>query len=895
MEQIVIQQIYFDNIKKAVDAINEFFASGFEVKNFPTDKSNLEYSIAWIIDILNDLDTKYVKDQQTIEDITDDIIEKINNEMNGDMNGAMVNRDISNAVNSIVAYSALQTISENFDSFSKLINGIYTFELFMKPSQYVAELDLFSENVQVPTDLEEMDVNVPIFSIQEYVSNLMMGCALVKFPADMEEEAQIQRMLDHRDLENTEVVISKSTAIQEAADESLDVPAAAHIKYNAKEKKFEVSKQLETAIDKLMAGIEKCNTVEELKDFFKNASSPDILFKNVCPYLLTQVYTDEKLYDGKIDASASDLFTSVYMKKQKDDGAKRFKNYDIFTTFKADKEGTVKFIEDFLKLRLFNDSGCAITNNIILTIFNIFDSRLYLDTLYNLLPPEEKKEKSEDAFVKETRARINKNSRAANVYQPDVKKESSDQPLTSKEVQEYVYKQLDMFGDMTFQEMQTCNQYQQMLIDEISTVDDAIYNNRMSPLHLDRIAMEAFVSYKKRGDIPTYMKGRMQISDDDEAAAMKKSPDTIEVPDPEIPPPDNSIDELADSVNGKMNMDGEMDEVMGSGFDKNPEKEDAKHVVYNITYTNSFNKDSRIDSSSHNTSTNDLSNHVNNDLSNHVSNDLSTGKTTTTTNANRYHTTSTKTKTIHAQRGGSNNYSNNSDSLDSKDSTKQDPSDGRTFSNGMSVQEMFAFLEAEEPLSSESSAMKGTSDSLTDAVAASNKKKAEREAKRKEREATRANRKSQGGPIRHVKAWLTDIMNSVIQRDEDAVKAEIIENPSYRTSLFKAGRVAIKLGLVGVAFTISGVVGAAALGVFALRHADKTRLRREVSEEFMTEIKILDEKIDYIKSNSRYEDDPAKRKQMYQMMRLRSQMVGICSDIQKNRWRRPDAYEKTRY
>lgn len=872
MDQIVIQQLYFDNIQKAVESINEFFASNFETKNFPTDRSNLEFAITWIIDILNDLDPVYVKSQDTVDTVTQDILQKI-----GDMNeiniqNAMMDRTVSNALDAIVAYIALQTISENFELFTNLINGIYSFDIFLHPSKYRQEIDLFSDNIQMPAELEDIGMDVAIFPVDEYIENLINGCALIKFPDDIDVETEKQRMHDFRD-SDAKVVISKSNEItefyhMEAATEKSDMivaPKAIQIKYDKKEDKFVITQQFQSFIDKLMKGIRECNTVAELKTFFESAPNPDILFKNVCPFILTQAYEDDEIYTGNVDRTAIELFDSIYLKKMKEDGAKRFKNYDIFTTFKADKDGTIKFIEDFLTLKLATDKNCAITNNVLLAIFNIFDSRLYFDTLYNLLPNDKRKEQTEDEFVKEIRARINKNSRASNMYQPELKKETDDTVMTSDEVKEYVYDQLAMFGDMTVMEMSTCRQYGQMLYDEIDTLGDAIYNNRMSPSRLDTIA-EEFVPYKKKGDIPTYMKSRMSISDE-EGADIKSEPPATEIPDPVIPPPENSIEDLANSVESKMGMDGNLDDVIGQGFEENPDKKNAQHITYNITYNNSFNKTS-----------NDLSTTT-------TTNDLSTGKTVKTVTAGRDYT-STKTP--------SNNYSNSADSVDTKESKKTSPSDGRKFSNGMSVQEMFAFLESEEPLSSEVASVKkgNTAQSLTDSMKKSKRNVAEKQAKAEARKAKRAEK---GGPVTRVKDWLKDVVNSLIQRDEDQVKTEIIESPSYRSTLFKAGRAAVKLGLVGVAFTISGWVGAATLGVMAARHADRVRLRREVSEEFMTEIKIIDEKIEYIKHHTAYSDDPAKRKELYQLMRLRNQMAGILADTQRNRWRNQEAYNKTRW
>ena len=884
MEKIIIRQEYFDNIKVAVDSINKFFESQFEVKDFPVDRSNLEYSIAWIIDILNDLDPVYIKDQNSIDEAVDGIVEKIE-AMPNDIEAVKNDRAVTNATDSIIAYAALQIIAENFELFQTLINGIYTFDIFLHPSKYTEALDLFTQNVNLPSELEELGIDVPIFSIQEYVGNLIMGCALITFPESIDVETQTARMLDYQDLEGYEVNISKNTQpIQEAATE-VSTPKASHIRYDKKEKKFVISQQLDKFVKELVEGIRKCDNIKELKEFMLNSPTPNNLLGNICPYLLAQVYDDEDLYSGKVNKDALKKYTDVYLKKYEDAGGKRFKNYDIFTTFKADKEGTIKFIEDFLTLKLVNDTQAGITNNMILAIFNIFDSRLYLDTLFNVLPFEEKKETNEDDFVKKTRARINHNSRRTAPYQPDLK-EVDDEPTTSSEVQEYVLNQLEAFGDMTVEEMQICNQYNTMLMEEISTLEDAVYNNRMSPGAIDLVMQEAFTPYKKSGAIPDYMKSRIRLQDSEESSEDTekvpekkppkeeepvKEPETIDIPDPEYPAPDNPVDDLADSVEAKMDTKGELDDCIGRGFEENPyKKQAATSIVYNITntYNHSFN------------STND---------SHNTNNDFSVGKV-----ESRNIQTSETPKRGENKR--SNNISNNSASSDTKES--KGVADGQKLSNGMTVQEILTFLESEEPLSDGNAVKKGArSESLTDSIKESKK---QREDKRAEKLAKRDATKEQGGILTRTKNKLRDVVNSLIQRDEDQVKTEIIESPGYRSSLFKAGRLAVKLGLTGIAFTISGWLGAACIGVLALRHHDRTRLRREVTEELMTEIKILDEKIERTKHELSYGGDSSspenvkKRKELYQNMRLRSRMVGIVSDVQTKRYMNPEVYEHSK-
>ena len=90
-------------------------------------------------------------------------------------------------------------------------------------------------------------------------------------------------------------------------------------------------------------------------------------------------------------------------------------------------------------------------------------------------------------------------------------------------------------------------------------------------------------------------------------------------------------------------------------------------------------------------------------------------------------------------------------------------------------------------------------------------------------------------PVSRAKQWLTGVVESLIRRDEDQVKAEIIENRSYRSMLYKATRLALHLGMIGVATTIQPYLGVALVGVEGLRLADKQRLKKEAQRELETE------------------------------------------------------------
>ena len=114
--------------------------------------------------------------------------------------------------------------------------------------------------------------------------------------------------------------------------------------------------------------------------------------------------------------------------------------------------------------------------------------------MYNMLPDKVKKSKypTEDGFVKLVRARINKNSRSANVYKPDTKVKSGNDVQTSEEIQEYVTDSLKEFGDMSIADMMYCEHYQSLIHDEIKCLGDAMYNKGMSQIQVDNYIGESY-------------------------------------------------------------------------------------------------------------------------------------------------------------------------------------------------------------------------------------------------------------------------------------------------------------------------------------------------------------------------------------------------------------------
>ena len=174
---IIIKQSYFSGIKVAIDALNEFFGSGFEVKNFPTvgEDYDLDPTIERLITRLDTVDPTWLKDDTKFNEI----IHMINDEIakldpaNGiyqsiiDQN----NETLLAAIDSYVGIKMLNIIADNFNDFSKLVNGIYTFELFTKTSQYTEAINKFSQFLQW-NEIPELDLEEKIFDEGMYVQGI---------------------------------------------------------------------------------------------------------------------------------------------------------------------------------------------------------------------------------------------------------------------------------------------------------------------------------------------------------------------------------------------------------------------------------------------------------------------------------------------------------------------------------------------------------------------------------------------------------------------------------------------------------------------------------------------------------------------------------------------------
>ena len=871
---IIVKKSYFDNIETTINSLNQFFSSNFKNKNFPVIDGDYEVndSILKIVGLMNGVESSWVDNPDEVERIVNAInavSEKYEDhpyEQICDNNDSVT----IDHIDAFVSFKTLQFIADHFEEFTKLMNGIYSLELFTKPSKYKDVIELFSQDINI-SEIEDIqdDLHTPIFDGAAYIKSLF-DSKQITMPKGMDEQEEVKRFYNFKD-SPVEIQIddtgSDITPVQEAAEVNYFTKRKPiHIKYDEKKDKFHISAQFRKAIDQLKDGLERCKNSEDLLDFFDDPKGrypqADDFSTNVLPFILAKVFNNTKKYPNQdMDMTMFRPYINSYKSiVDNNPGAKRFSNYDLFSTFKTDKKGTIQFIIDFCEINFYNDQSAAITNNTLLTIFNIFDSRIYFDILYNLIPDKVKKSKfpSEDEFVKRIRARINKNSKSSNVYKPNIKAASENDVPTANDIISYTEESVKEFGDMSISDILLCEHYHQILRDEINTLDTRIYSEGLSPIRIDwmlRNDKDIILQEVDDGSIPEYMKTRVRLSDENGTTPKVT---TTEV---QIPPdtPTNSIDELADSIDEKMDSNAsKLSDMLGSGSTA-----DGKNIVINVTnnYNNSFNRDDHSDHSTHS----DLSTGKNINKSNVVH---TNSHNITSSNQSKPDKLSLNISAVDNDKGSNNN--NNSDSNEDTKETKV-----QEFASGYTVDQVFAFLESEEPLSTftEATTKPPKSGSLTNAMLDLDK-----ESRHIQQKSKRSVQKGIGGvktllkPAMRTKQWLAGIVDSLIKRNEDAVKTEIIQNDGYRSTLFKATRLALKLGLFGIAFTINPYIGAAYAGLEGTRAIDKNRLKREVENELATEVKIIDDKIEKA-------DEANDLESKYKLMRLKAKMQRITAGI----------------
>ena len=494
-DNIVITQAYFANNKAAIDALNEFFAAAFKVKNFPflDEESSIDKVLEKIISRLDAVDPTWLEDEGKLNGI----IEMINEEtakldpVEGIYQSIVDsnNTTLINAVDGYIGFKMLQMIADHFQDFGKLINGIYTFELFTKPSAYSDVMDIFSRPIEF-SEIPDLDIEERIYSDDDYVSGVFSNDGIT-IPEELTPDTESERLKARQDLVGVEVFVDD--AVQEAAEVNyFENTKPAHIKYSEKQKRYIISNEFNRVVDNLISGLRNCDTTDDLVKFFNTFKhNPNVFAEIVCPYILTNVFVNKKKYTGNPGTRILDYKKSYDSILSQNKGANRFKSYDLFSTFKTDKEGTIKFLEDFFKLNLVNKKDASIANNTLLNLFNIFDSRIYLDIIYNITPESARNGQNENQFVTSIRGNINKNSRTKTSYNS---KENVEVPGTddAKAVTEYVTNELSKFGEMSYTDLQYCEQYIDLVHQQIEGLGNKVYNAKISPFLLEEYIGESF-------------------------------------------------------------------------------------------------------------------------------------------------------------------------------------------------------------------------------------------------------------------------------------------------------------------------------------------------------------------------------------------------------------------
>lgn len=506
---IVIKQSYFINIQTSINSINEFFSSQFKVRNFPVldDGLDVDPTVERILSRLSAVDSSWAFDENKYQDMLNLInaeLEKIDPE--GGVYETVMdsnNETLIQAVDSYIGFKVLNMIADNFDAFNKFINGLYTFEIFYKPSGYADVLNIFDKPLDF-SEVPSLDLNEKIFDDGFYVEGIFKNSD-ISIPDGLTIDGETERIASRQDLAGYEIMVDDT--VQEAAEVNYFAEfKPPHIKYSESQKKYFISDQFKKWVDEFIAGLRKCDSTDDLNKFFRdpvwnNSLALQPTRNAVAPYILIKVFNSNSKFpfDTMIDNVGENYVKSYDSILEQNVGARRFQNYDLYSTFKSDKEGTIKFLEDFLKLNLVNDDDASIANNTLLTIFNIFDSRIYLDIMYNVSPDSIKKEKMEDAFVKEIRGKINKNSRTKTAYTEDAPEETTETgepttvtPETTGTVTEYVSKELKKFGKMSHNDMRYCDQFRSLVYKEIETLDDRMYNEHVSPILVDEYIGESY-------------------------------------------------------------------------------------------------------------------------------------------------------------------------------------------------------------------------------------------------------------------------------------------------------------------------------------------------------------------------------------------------------------------
>jgi hypothetical protein len=345
----------------------------------------------------------------------------------------------------------------------------------------------------------------------------------------------------------------------------------------------------------------------------------------------------------------------------------------------------------------------------------------------------------------------------------------------------------------------------------------------------------------------------------------------------------DSIDERVDAVEPDENGNMDLADGFGNAAEVSPKNSPNGNIVYNITYNynNSNNTTNTTTTDSHNTI------------------DRSVNKTVSGTSNNRYNRNNGRhfSPQQPVKGNGSNNYNNDTSLSNTKDVINQNQQNSATFSTGKSVQEVFDLLKSKEPLLVEegvrqqAASLIGASGADLGVLPDTNQKPKEDlltkaqdfDAKLLSKQATAqkyANKAVQTGraigqPFDRTRQWVKNFVDDLLSRNEDETKARIMEDKNFRTLLKKVWRTAVNFEMFSILYVLSPFV---AILAALLTYDDKTRMKKEVQNELMTEIEVIDRKIKVERDKRTKEgNDNAD-----ELMRIRRQLIDKATQVTKD-------------
>lgn len=914
--KITVSETYLTNMKNAVNALNQFFSSNFKKKDFPMiDEDNeeeLEPTLFHILTWMNRLDVGLLNDDERVENMLDEIreIPQRAGKYDDVMSKLLEDNDTTSIekINSYIAYQMAMYMNQHKSDMEDLLEGITTLHLFGTPSRYKRALDIFSDPIPL-NDIRDIvgdDNQYYIFNEEDYVKGFFHSDE-IHLPPQLKMEKELTRFKNRQSyavfavVEDDETTNHIDVAYQEQAEINFFAMVNPnHIRYH--QNRFQPSQQFVKVIKNLIAGLKKCDTPDDVKAFLNdkhNHVNPDDYTCMVLPSILARVFSDPKLFQNRLFNEKNlkkymDSYESIY---DQDKNVRQFKDYDLFSTFKADKQGTIQFLEDFLSLRLVSDPKAYISNHTLLVLFNIFDSRIYLDILYNVLPQSEKKGdyETEDGFVKAVRVRINENSNKSNPYsKPKAKALTDHSPgtiPTSGQVTEAALQMIHSLGNFDASDFEYIgNVLQEACHMEIDTMNDRSFalNICKDDIEPELGRLYTFMEsqgYKFKGRVPNYMSERIKTTD------AQGKPD-VQVEPTELPEgvPTNDIGDLIDSIDERVDAvepdeNGNMDLSAGFGMtaEVSPKKSPEGHIVYNITYNynNSNNTTTTNTSDSHNTI------------------DRSVNKTVSGTSNNRYSRNNRRQipNQTSGMGGGSNNYNNDTSLSNTKESVNQTPQNSANFSTGKSVQEVFDLLNSKEPqlveegFRNQAASLIGASGADLGVLPDTNPKPKEdlltkaqdvdakllskqAEAQKYVNKAIQTGR-AVGQPFDRTRQWVKNTVDDLLSRNEDETKARMLEDKNFRTLLKKVWHTALEFEMFSVLYVLSPFIAVLAL---LLTHDDRTRMKKEVQNELMTELEIIDQKISVEKRKNTEQG----YKNAQELMRIKRVLINKATQVTKD-------------